>query len=464
MNITDLKHIHFTGIKGVAMTALAICAKELGIIVTGSDVEEEFVTDEKLKKYGITWKTGFSENNLVPKPDLVITTGAHGGLKNPEVLAALENNIKVITHAEALAEFAKGKKIIAVCGVGGKTTTASMIAVILELAGNRPSYAIGVGDISVIGTPGKFVASSEYFVTEADEFAISPGINNNPRFSLLFPDITIVTNIEHDHPDIYPTFEDTKKVFRKFLSQSKSIIANTDNENTRNIVTEEPRAFEGYGKTGNYKIENISYREAKTEFDIVHDSNSVHITLQVPGEHNIYNATAAYIATKQIVGSEVAIEGLQKYTGCKRRLEKTGEKFGTIFYDDYAHHPNQIKQVLKAVTEFYPDKKLLCIFQPHTYSRTKTLWSEFAQAFSDADFVYITDIYSSARETDTLGINSEMLVDEIKKYHNSPDSVVYIKNKEQIKEILNDKLSNNLILLTLGAGDIYKIHKNLLND
>ena len=213
MNIKNAKHVHFTGIKGVGMTSLALCCQDLGIKITGSDVEEEFVTDETLKNRGLPWKIGFKKENLNPKPDLLVFTGAHGGLNNPEVLVAKELGIPVISHAEALGQLAEGKKTIAVCGVGGKTTTCAMIATILEYAGLNPSYAIGVGNIPSTGTPGKYSKEGGYFICEADEYAISPGVDNRPKFSLLSPEYLVITNIKHDHPDIYKTSEVFEQVF-----------------------------------------------------------------------------------------------------------------------------------------------------------------------------------------------------------------------------------------------------------
>ena len=451
MQITELKHIHFTGIKGVAMTSLALCAQDAGIKITGSDVEEEFVTDEILKARGITWSVGFSEKNLEPKPDLVITTGAHGGLNNPEVLAAKELGIPVLTHAEALGEFVKDKKLITVAGVGGKTTTSSMISQMLDFAGLRPSFAVGVGNIYPLGTPGKYLKLTDFFVTEADEFAISPGIDNRPRFTYQNPHILIVTNIEHDHPDIYPTFEDTKKTFLGFMSRvdpSGSLIVCIDNENVRELLKSVPEGIDiqtyGFSEDADWKVQDMPFK------------------LKVPGKFNLLNATAAFAAGKLLEEEdEKLINGLEAYEGCERRIQKVGEKDGILFYDDYAHNPHEIVSVLQAIKEFYPGRRIVCTFQPHTYSRTKRLLPEFAKAFNEADLVGLSDVYSSARETDTLGMNSEILTNEIKKNHPSPDNVRYTKSLENTTNWLKENLKEGDICLTLGAGDIYKIHRDL---
>lgn len=427
MNIKDAKHIHFTGIKGVGMTSLALCIKDMGIKVTGSDVADEFVTDETLKKNGIQLQVGFGKQNLDPKPDLVITTGAHGGFNNPEVVQAKEIGIPIMSHAEALAKVGEGKEIIAVCGVGGKTSTCAMIATILEHAGLNPSYAIGVGNIPSTGTPGKYSKEGEHFICEADEFAISPGIDNRPRFSFLSPKYLIVTNIRHDHPDIYKTSEDIKKVFSEFIDKVRSIGGIVIQDSGGNLPTD--------------------------------------FKLNVPGIFNLYNAENAFTVCKKIgVSDGKIIEGLLKYTGCKRRFEKVSEKNGILFYDDYAHHPLQIQETLKAAKEWFPDRRIVALFQPHTYSRTKALLDEFSKSFIYAEVVAITDIFASAREPDDPTINSKILVEEIKKNVgvSETENTIYVGDLTNAAEWALKTLKPGDVLITLGAGDIYKIHKILL--
>ncbi|MBI4058717.1 UDP-N-acetylmuramate--L-alanine ligase [Candidatus Microgenomates bacterium] len=433
MNIKNLHTIHFTGIKGVGMTALALCAQDLGIQVTGSDIAEVFVTDETLKRRGISWKIGFNKENLKPKPELLITTGAHGGLNNPEVVAAREMGIPVMTHAEALAEFASGKETIAVCGVGGKSTTSAMIANIFAAAGLHPSFAIGVGDIHSLGAPGKYDKEGKVFVAEADEFAISPGVDNRPRFSLLSPKVIVATNIEHDHPDIYPTIEDTKKAFSEFFAKVPPdglLIANENNQNIMEII-----------KNLSIPVKNYTLSDFK---------------LKVLGDFNQLNASAAAeVARFYDISEEKIKKGLVKFTGTRRRFEKMGKFRGADFYDDYAHTPHEIKSVLSAVKQNFPEKRLVAIFQPHTYSRTKTLLSEFSRSFSDADMVAIMDIYASARETDDLGMSGELLTEEIKKNHTN---TFYTGDKKAILSWIKTNVKPGDIVLTLGAGDIFQIY------
>lgn len=426
MDIKNANHIHFTGIKGVGLTSLALISKDLGIKVTGSDVAEEFVTDETLKRNAIEWQPGFDPERINQKPDFVVFTGAHGGLNNPEVLKAKELGIHALSHFEALAAFAKGKELIAVCGVGGKTTTSAMIATILEHAGLNPSWAIGVADVPSLPNPGHYDKEGKYFVTEADEFAISPGVDNRPKFSLLSPQFLIVTNIKHDHPDIYKTFEDFKKVFDDLIEKVRS--------KGGTVITKSngllPQGFK----------------------------------LSVPGEFNVENANNAFSVCKLLdIPENIILEGLKLYLGCKRRFEKIGEVNDILFYDDYAHHPDEIKAMLKAAREWFPKRRIVVLFQPHTYSRTKSLFKEFGESFKDADMVGIMEIFASAREEADPTINSQMLVEGIKKHQKNPENVGYVKDLDDASKMSLQILKPGDVFITLGAGDVYKVHKEIIS-
>lgn len=438
MNILNCKHIHFTGIKGVGLTALALCAQDMGVKVTGSDIDEEFVTDEILKKRGITWSIGFSKENLEPKPDLVVTTGAHGGLANPEVAAAGDMGILVMTHEEALAAITEGKETIAVCGVGGKSTTAAMLATIFDVAGLGPSFAIGVGNIPSLGAPGRYYkgkslpAGRQVFVVEADEYAVSPGIDNTAKFLYFNPKVIVVTNIEYDHPDVYPTLEDTKKAFRKFFEKVPTnglLVVNENNQNAMDVAK-------------SVSIPMQTYVEGNFE-------------LSVPGEFNQLNASAAAAVARFYNIDEGKIkEGLKKFTGTRRRFENMGEKNGVQFIDDYAHMPGEIKVTLQAARELYPDRRIIAIFQPHTYSRTKALFREFAQSFESADVAVIMDIYASARESEDSSVSGKKLALEIR-------NGVYVGNNDSILKWVNENVRKGDVVLTMGAGNIFRIYKML---
>lgn len=474
MTLKNIKHIHFTGIKGVGMTPLALCSQDAGIKVTGSDVEEVFVTDEILKKRGIKWNVGFSPKNLSPKPDLVITTGAHGGFSNPEVVEAKKLGITVIPQGEAYNLFAKNKDMICVCGVGGKTTTCAMIATILEHAGLNPSYAIGAGNILSTGTPGKYNPKGKYFICEADEFAISPGVDNRPKFSLLSPKILAVTNIEHDHPDIYPSIEDTKRAFKDLFQKVPPyprglIVVNADNQNVYSLVEEEmrkehnPYKTVGFSERAFNRIRNLESKNQQTTFYILDlYADDYDITLNVPGKLNAYNATLAFFICQHLkIPTDIIIKGLKKYIGCKRRFEKIGENHGILVYDDYAHHPTEIAATLEAARQWFPKRRIIAVFQPHTYSRTKALFSEFAQSFKDADQVVFMDIYASARETDTQGVSSLILAKETQKHHKD---VHYTGTHKDTVEFLAKTAKKNDVVITMGAGNIFYMHEELIKQ
>lgn len=461
------KHIHLVGIKGVGMTALACCLQDLGIKISGSDVEEVFVTDEILAERKIKWKVGFDEKHFKPKPDLVITTGAHGGLDNPEVKVAKKAGIKVLTHAQALGELMKGKEGISVCGVGGKTTTASMMATILENARKNPSFAIGVGKIKPLGVPGRYT-DGEQFVTEADEYANSPGIDNRPRFEFQKPKIIVVTNVEYDHPDIYKSLDHTKETFKKFFEKIPPgglLVACLDNLNTNNTVKGLKVNLQTYGLSpqADWKVEKAWFGQEQTTFNLSHKGAIIdQIKIRVPGKFNVLNATAAFVAGTFLgLDAKIIKRGLAKFAGTKRRFEFIGEVDDIRLYDDYAHHPEQIRATLAAARKWFPEKKIIAIFQPHTYSRTKSLFNEFVRSFSLAHQVIITGVYASAREKDDLGVSGRLLAEETIKHH---PRTVYQSGEKEVVAFLKEKAKGGDVIITMGAGDIFLWHKNILKS
>ncbi len=467
MELKKLKHIHFVGIKGVGMTALALCAQDLGIKVTGSDIEEKFVTDEILKKRKIHWKKGFKKENLLGQPDLVITTGAHGGLANPEAKTAVSLKIKTITQGEALGFFMEGKIGISTSGVGGKTTTAAMIATILKKAQFQPSFAIGAGQIPSLGAPGRY-DRGKHFVAEADEYVASPGIDNRPKFVFQKPKVIVVTNIEHDHPDVYPNLESTMAAYTSFFQKIPDgglLVACLDNQNIRYLLAKikVPTQTYGFSQKVDWQIEKVHFSQEQTLFNLSHQGMTVReLKLNVPGKFNVLNATAAFaVGTYLGIGAEKLREGLKLFEGTKRRFELIGEVKGIRVYDDYAHHPTEIQATLEAAKAWLPGRRLIVIFQPHTFSRTKALFNQFARAFSRAEAVIFTDIYASAREKPLTGVNSRLLAQEAKKYH---PQAVYCPGKKEVIEYLAEKTKPDDLIITMGAGDIFLWHKDILKS
>ena len=417
--ITKAKNIHFVGIKGIAMASLAVWAKEAGKIVTGTDVGEQFPSDEVLTTAGISFDVGFDPKHIDQyKPDLVVYTGAHGGRDNEEVQHAAKKGIALLPHGKALGLAMEGHRQITVAGSHGKTTVTAMIAMILAKAGLDPSYAIGSGMISGLGLPGHF-GRGEWFVAEGDEYVTDPGHDQTPRFLWQKPEILVITNIDLDHPDVYPDLDSIAAAFDRLASQSKTVI---------------------------------------TTRDLSLDTDTV--KLLVPGVHNQLNARLAIAAAKRSgVSDGQARAALEGFGGAKRRFEKIGEKDGILFYDDYAHHPAEIAATLAAARGVFPKNRIIAIFQPHTYSRTKALMDEFAHSFGDGDVIILTDIYASAREHDTMGITGETLAHETKKYH---ENVQFAATKHDVKTYLFSILTSGDIVFFMGAGDIGQWEKEVI--
>jgi UDP-N-acetylmuramate--alanine ligase len=459
-HLQQSNHVHLVGIKGVGMTALALCLQDMGKIVTGSDIPDNFVTEEVLRQRGLDDIGPMDEQNLPSGVDLVIYSGANNGINNPQVQAALSQNIRAVSHAEALGELMQGKIGISVCGVGGKTSVSAMLANILEYANLKPSFVIGVGKVLNLQAPGR-LSSGQHIVLEADEYAISPGTDNNPRFSYQRPQHIICTNISHDHPDIYQSIDDTKQAFKTFFDTLPAdgwIIANGDSTVVRELCDHRQVEYYGVEPTNDWYIKGSFIGQGRQLITVGHQDQQFNLMLSVPGLFNATNALAAYLAALKLgVSHQTAIEGLQLFRGSKRRFEKIGEVDNIVYYDDYAHHPTEIDVTLKAAKEWLPLYRTICVFQPHTYSRTKQLLAEFATAFTHADQVIITDIYGG-REAEDPTISAFQLFEAIKKHHSQ---VEYVPHAELVKHLKQQRKPYDAII-TMGAGDIYKIHQELI--
>ncbi len=464
IDIGNVRKIHFVGIKGVAMTALAIYAKERGIVVTGSDVNEHFPTDAMLNKASITVKQGFSIKHIEEGTNLVIYTGAHGGRDNPEVRQAARQHIAVLSHGQALGIFMKGKRQTTVAGSHGKTTTTAMIATILTHAGLDPSYAIGCGEIFGLENPGHF-GKGEFFVAEGDEYVTDPGHDSTTRFLWQTPEVLVVTNIDFDHPDVYASLADVKEAFvqlQRNLVGIKTTIVNADDRASDVLRRTGAVISYGFSSHADYQIVDISYGSMRTFYSLKQKGKKIaSLSLRVPGKHNALNGVAAAVACHALGLSWEKIKtGLLGFTGTKRRFEKLGEKRGILFYDDYAHHPKEIEATLAGAKLWYPNRRIIVVFQPHTFSRTKALFHDFAVVLSKADSVLVSDIYASARETDTMGVTSKDLVDEIYKTNSR---AIYAKSAGEVTDFLLKEARRNDIVIFMGAGDIYEWERDVVN-
>lgn len=460
------KNAYLIGIKGVAMTALAIYLKQAGFQVSGSDVQDIFPTDILLKKNKIQVKSGFGSKNIDKNYDIVVVTGAHKGKLNVEAQTAIKKGLKTYMHGEYLGLLMNNKKGISICGCHGKTTTSSMIASILTHAKKDPSYLIGTSFINDLGSAGHF-GKGEYFIAEADEYMTCPETDKIPRFFWQNPEIAVITNIEYDHPDEFKTIEDVKKTFLFFTTRVKpdgAIIACIDNMHVSSILPQIKRNVITYGFSprADFRIDKYEFSQNQNKMSIFYKKIKLEdVVLKVPGKHNLLNALAALIAANIIGLSFADIKKyLQFYTGSNRRFELIARNEHQYLYDDYAHHPSEIAATIRSIKEWYPLHKLLIIFQPHTYSRTKYLFKEFSRSFQEADKVIVTDIFPSAREKYDPTISSQILVAEINKNKNN---AVYLKDKKSAVNFLQKNLSNKDLIITMGAGDLYRWHESIKN-
>lgn len=469
-----IKKIHFVGIKGVGVAPLAIIAKEAGLTVSGSDVQQSFITDEELLKAGIVPAVGFDPSR-VEGVDLVITTSAHEGKDNPEVKKAIEQKIEVLTQGEALGKFASGeifaKKFEQICIAGshGKTTTTAMVATMLSKNGLDPSFAIGTGVIPSLGSSGHF-GKGKYFVAEADEYFADPVNDKTPKFLFFNPKIAVVTNIDFDHPDIYPTIENLSSAFVEFtnrITPDGVLIACGDGDLNRNFLNKVKtrKITFGFSPTNDYILERVTTNSEKTFFWVKsHDAVIGEFSLNVFGEQNALNALCALAVGFELgLSAEQIKKGLSAFSGTKRRSEFIGKLTdGSLLYDDYAHHPTEIKATLASFRKAFPKSKIITIFQPHMYSRTKILFKDFASSFSDSDLVLVPEIFPSFREEPDPNFSSSLLAAEIKMH--SKEAIYFPTLSDVVKYLASQKFDKNTVIITMGAGDVYQISKDLLNN
>lgn len=442
--------IHFIGIGGTGMSGLAKILNEMGYKVSGSDIMESNTT-RRLTKMGIKVFIGHSYGNIGDADLVVVSTAIP--MHNPEILEAKEKGIKIVHRSDILCKLMDKKKGIAVTGAHGKTTTTSMIALMLENSNFNPTVIIG-GELNDIGA-NAILGNGDLLVAEADE--------SDGSFLKLNPNIAVVTNIEDEHLDYYGNTENIKNAFTEFLMKVPDngfSVLGSDNPNIIDImnrISKKTITFSIKNKA-DYMAENLKLNGIKTIFDLVKNGKFLgQMTLNVPGIHNIYNALAALAVCYEL---GVSIENMQKslidFKGVKRRFQIVGDFNDLKIIDDYAHHPTEIKATLQAAKQCNPNR-LIVIFQPHRYTRTRDLYKEFGNAFDFADEVILTDIYS-AGENPINGVTSGLIVDSIRK---KDLPVTYIQNKDEVTEYLYNRIKPGDYIVTIGAGDIWKTAYNL---
>ncbi|MBI4948486.1 UDP-N-acetylmuramate--L-alanine ligase [Candidatus Berkelbacteria bacterium] len=458
-----IKDLYFIGIKGVAMTGLAVMAKKLGFNVSGSDVPDKFITDEVLHKNNIAINEGFNAQNLDQKPDVVIISAAYGA-QNPEVKAAKTKKIKSLSMSELLGSFIAKYEGVGVAGIHGKTTTTSLITLILKNAGFSPSYMIGTGHVPGLDSSSD-IGDGKFFIVESDEYKKSDE-DLSPKFLDYPVKHAVITSIELDHPDVFSTAEEVYGAFYKFvlkIPRDGSIVACTDWPLVRRLVSRMvDRKVITYGFAANSSYQITDFKEGEqTEFKIrTKDGVIGPITISLPGRHNALNATAALaMCLKLGVSEQKIIETLSKIRSPERRFEYLGEFNGAKFYDDYAHHPTAIDYLIESAKNRFEGKNIIVVFQPHTYSRTGKFLKEFAKSLSKADQLLLLNIWASAREKSGYVTIKDLIV-ELKKYRNDFE---YRSTIDEAAQFLAGSVSEKDVVLLVGAGDVYKIFQKL-ND
>lgn len=456
INFNNPIHVHFIGIGGISMSGLAHILRDKNFTVSGSDAAESALTKE-LTAAGCHIVYSQTADNITSDIDLVVYTAAIRDT-NPELSAARAAGIPTITRAELLGQIMTNyKTAVNIAGTHGKTTTTSMLTEILMAGNCDPTISVG-GILDSIGGNIR-VGQSGIFVTEACEYTNS--------FLSFFPTMEIILNIEADHLDFFKDLDDIRNSFHLFaerMPEGGTLIINSDIEHYQEITRGINGKIITFGKSEDsmYRAENITYDEfARPSYDLIKEGTMLgRIQLGVTGEHNVYNSLSAIAAAAELgISIEDIQEGLSGFSGPHRRFEKKGEIGGITIIDDYAHHPQEIHATLSAAKN-YPHKTLWCVFQPHTYTRTKALMDDFAKSLAEADEVVLADIYP-ARETDNLGISSADLAEKIEKLGTK---VHYLPSFDDIETFLLENCVNGDLLITMGAGDIVKVGEKLLGQ
>lgn len=443
MNFDAIKNIHFVGIGGIGMSGIAEILASRGVSVSGCDLKASAATD-LLARRGIHVTIGHDPSHLKGVDAIVVTSAVKG--KNAEVDAALQRGIQVIKRKEMLGSIANAKRSVGVAGTHGKTTTSAMIAVILEEAGFDPTILIG-GMLRNIGSNAKS-GRGDLLVVEADEY--------DRTFHELHPQIAVVTNIEADHLEYYGTFEAIEESFETFVRGSRGVVIGCiDDPAVARLLAKFPTSVIPYGLS-----EEAEVRATRIEFDERGSSFEVpgigFFRLFVPGEHNVRNALAAITVADELgVSPQTAANALSKFLGVDRRFQILGEFAGAIIVDDYAHHPTEIRATLDAARRGYPNRRVVALFQPHLYSRTRDFAREFGESLLVADVALVAPIYA-AREQPMEGVTSQLIADA------APGVEFLQEDNDRIVALMRTRLRAGDLFITMGAGDVHQIAEALV--
>ncbi len=453
--MSSKEHVHFIGIGGYGMSAIAKVMLEKGYHVSGSDVAKQDLT-ESLRISGAQVYIGHKAEQIQGADVVVYSTALP--TDNDELVAARNANLPVLHRSEMLAKLLNEGKGIAIAGAHGKTTTSSMITLVMVKSDADPTFFVG-GEIIDLGCNAR-AGQGEYIVAEADE--------SDGTFLHYHPHLALVNNIEADHLENYQgDFELLKKAYIQFMNQVKpggKAIVCQDDEVLRSISPQINRPMITYGidQVADYQASNLILGDRKVSFTVHHQAKELGtIELSVPGRHNVYNALATLVTCLEAgLSFEQVAKAIVLFTGAKRRFQVLADVSNILVVDDYAHHPTEIDATLRAAKQ--TGKRVIAVFQPQRYTRTFYLFEEFSRAFREADYVFITDIYSPAGEQKIEGVDSAKLVDAIRQHSNQ--HVQYTPTHIDAYESIHSMLQPGDILLTMGAGDIWKLGKQCAHE
>jgi UDP-N-acetylmuramate--alanine ligase len=452
-----IKHVHFVGIGGAGMGGIAEVIANIGFSVSGSDITASAMT-QRLAGIGITVYQGHAAKNIKNANVVVVSSAIDEG--NPEIIAARENNIPVVPRAEMLAEIMRFSNGIAVAGTHGKTTTTSLVTSVLAEGGLDPTFVIG-GKLNSTACNSK-LGTGEYLVAEADE--------SDASFLLLKPMISIVTNIDADHLSTYDgDFEKLKAAFVEFLHHLPFFglaILCVDDEHVCDILPKITRTIVSYGihYPADIRAMEVRYEGRQSFFTVVREGKcKLDITLNMPGEHNVQNALAAIaVATEIGVKDTAIVNGLKKFQGVSRRFEihgdiQTSQGLVTLV-DDYGHHPTEMRATMQAVRTAWPERRMVVLFQPHRFTRTRDLFEDFSKVLSEPDVLLLMDVYAASEEP-IAGADGRSLARSVR--NRGQVDPVFVEGDEDIDEMLLSQLQQGDVLLTLGAGNVGVISASL---
>lgn len=454
---SSIKKIHFVGIGGIGMSGIAEILIDQGFDVSGSDKQLSEITD-RLQKLGAKIYEGHKSEHVKNNVDALVYSSAVMP-DNPEIIEAHKRKIPVIRRAEMLAEVMRLKYGIGIAGTHGKTTTTSMVSLVL-LEGNFDPTVIVGGRLSGFGGSNARLGHGDFIVVEADEFDRS--------FLSITPTISVLTTLETDHLDCYRDLEDIKGAFIQFASKVPFygfVVLCLDEPALQDIMpklNQKKVISYGFSPQADVQAVDLIHKNHTVSFSVIFKETELgKILLQVPGKHNVQNALAAITVGLELgIPFEKVKSGIEKFTGVIRRWEKRGEVNGICVYDDYAHHPTECKVTLAGVKAGWR-RRTVCVFQPHLYSRTRDFYEEFAKAFLLADVLVVTDVYP-AREEPIQGITGELIINAAKQYGHK--SAYFVSDKNELPVFLKSILKKDDIVIMMGAGDIWKFTEKLLNQ